>query len=162
MLFEKGSVESTHKVPTSHYLHISQAPQDTSHTTVPAVSHCRADCGAVSHFRCSPILLFHLALRPALIAIKSLDEPLSHAAILAVSAVSAVVPVEVGTRYSAVVGTRDSARDGIQALSTALRSALRTARPLGRDRIRLQQEEVEAEDGTPLGIMPFPIVAQRS
>jgi hypothetical protein len=122
-----------------------------------------AVAGAVSHFRRSPILHFDLVPpRPALVAIKSLDEPLSHAAILAVSAVSAVVPVEVGTRNSAVVGTRDSARDGIRALSTALRSALRTARPLGRDRIRLQQEEVEAEDGAPLGIMPFPIVAQRS
>ena len=118
-----------------------------------------AVAGAVSHFRRSPILHFDLVPpRPALVAIKSLDEPLSHAAILAVSAVSAVVPVEVGTRNSAVVGTRDSARDGIHALSTALR----TARPLGRDRIRLQQEEVEAEDGAPLGIMPFPIVAQRS
>ena len=121
-----------------------------------------AVAGAVSHFRRSPILHFDLVPpRPALVAIKSLDEPLSHAAILAVAAVAAVaavVPVEVGTRNSAVVGTRDSARDGIHALSTALR----TARPLGRDRIRLQQEEVEAEDGAPLGIMPFPIVAQRS
>ena len=99
-------------------------------------THFRADCGAVSQFgrfRSSPILFFDLAPRPALVTIKSLDQPLSHAAILAVAA---VVPVEVGTRDSAfvgtrdsaivgtrdsaIVGTRDSARDGIQVLSTAL------------------------------------------
>ena len=99
---------------------------------------------AVSHFWCSPILLFRLAPRPALVAIKSLDQPLSHAAILAVAA------VEVGI----CEGIREGARDGIPTLSTA--------RPFGRDRIRLQQEEVEAKDGAPPGIMPFPIVAQRS
>lgn len=105
---------------------------------------------AVSHFWCSPILLFRLAPRPALVAIKSLDHPLSHATILAVAAVAAVAPVEVGI----CEGIREGARDGIPTLSTA--------RPFGRDRIRLQQEEVEAKDGAPPGIMPFPIVAQRS
>ena len=105
---------------------------------------------AVSHFWCSPILLFRLAPRPALVAIKSLDQPLSHATILAVAAVVAVATVEVGI----CEGIREGARDGIPTLSTA--------RPLGRDRIRLQQEEVEAKDGAPPGIMPFPIVAQRS
>ena len=127
--------------------------RQTSHTQRSSRFHTAVRTAvrlAVSHFWCSPILLFRLAPRPALVAIKSLDHPLSHATILAVAAVAAVAPVEVGI----CEGIREGARDGIPTLITA--------RPFGRDRIRLQQEEVEAKDGAPPGIMPFPIVAQRS
>ena len=158
-----------YKVPSPKILadtrHISHTQRSSRfHTAVRTAVRL-----AVSHFWCSPILLFRLAPRPALVAIKSLDQPLSHATILAVAAVAAVAPVEVGI----CEGIREGARDGIPTLSTALELGIRegardgiptlsTARPFGRDRIRLQQEEVEAKDGAPPGIMPFPIVAQRS